>query len=82
MIIKTMLGAFLHIIIRWTIIEEEILGQDHKKVISEEEEFLSLNNSSNLGNGNLNFSRNGSMNNIHNVENYAKIPTTRERRAK
>ena len=29
---------------------------------------LSSNNSSNLGNGNLNFSRNGSMNNIHNVE--------------
>ena len=58
----------MHIIIRWTIIEEEILGQDHKKVISEEEVSLSSNNSSNLGNGNLNFSRNGSMNNIHNVE--------------
>ena len=29
---------------------------------------LSSNNSSNLNNGNLNFSRNGSMNNIHNVE--------------
>ena len=29
---------------------------------------LSSNSSSNLNNGNLNFSRNGSMNNIHNVE--------------
>ena len=29
---------------------------------------LSSNNSSNLNNGNSNFSRNGSMNNIHNVE--------------
>ena len=29
---------------------------------------LNSSNSSNLNNGNLNFSRNGSMNNIHNVE--------------
>ena len=29
---------------------------------------LSSNTSNNLGNGNLNFNRNGSMNNIHNVE--------------
>ena len=29
---------------------------------------LNSSSSSNLGNGNLNFSRNGSMNNIHNVE--------------
>ena len=29
---------------------------------------MSSNTSNNLGNGNLNFNRNGSMNNIHNVE--------------
>ena len=38
---------------------------------------LGSNNSNNLtSNGNVNFNRNGSMNNIHNVENNVKISAT------
>ena len=66
-----MLGVYLRSIIKWTviIIEEEISDRIQKNNFRRRTSTLNPSNSNSLnGNGNMNFIRNGSMNNIHNVE--------------